>query len=56
MAQSTGADDEAGVHGGPSARVHDGLAPDRAAALVDNARARKRLEKITVDLLGSLLD
>lgn len=35
---------------------HDGLAPDRAAALVDNARARKRLEKITVDLLGSLLD
>jgi NAD(P)-dependent dehydrogenase (short-subunit alcohol dehydrogenase family) len=34
---------------------YDGLEPARAAALVDNARARDRLEKLTTHLLGSVL-
>ena len=35
---------------------YDSLKPARAAALVDNARARERLEKLTTDLLRSVLD
>ena len=34
---------------------YDGLEPARAAALVDNARARDRLEKLSTRLLGSVL-
>jgi NAD(P)-dependent dehydrogenase (short-subunit alcohol dehydrogenase family) len=34
---------------------YDGLEPARAAALVENARARERLQKITTRLLGSVL-
>ena len=33
----------------------DGIEPARAAALVENARARKRLEKLSTRLLGSVL-
>ena len=35
---------------------YDGLEAVRAAALVENARARRRLEKLSTHLLGSLLD
>jgi NAD(P)-dependent dehydrogenase (short-subunit alcohol dehydrogenase family) len=35
---------------------YDGLEPARAAALVGNARARDRLDKLTTRLLGSVLD
>jgi NAD(P)-dependent dehydrogenase (short-subunit alcohol dehydrogenase family) len=35
---------------------YDGLEKTRAAALVENARARRRLEKLSTDLLGSALD
>ena len=35
---------------------YDGLKPAKAAVLVDNARARERLEKLTTDLLRSVLD
>lgn len=35
---------------------YDGLEPARPAALVENARARGRLESVSTHLLGSLLD
>jgi hypothetical protein len=35
---------------------YDGLEPAQAAALVDNARARDRLQKLSTHLLESVLD
>lgn len=40
------------VNGG----YYDGVEPAQAAALVENARARERLEKLTVQLLKPMLD
>jgi NAD(P)-dependent dehydrogenase (short-subunit alcohol dehydrogenase family) len=34
---------------------YDGLQPARAAALVENARARRRLENLSIHLLGTVM-